>query len=850
MAQRKYIIITLLFLIFLMSSIVVGAGFALGWFTDDENEKSKFIDYGKEVKLSSNSEEFKQFASLNPGENIFSSGLSFNLEEDSGSAFIRAKYAISKKDGENLTNDEEKLLNFLKYFNISLGSEPNEYSWSQKVGDYYYLLSADGECLEVSSARSSDFVFISENDNKISYDIGYNPNNVDATKFDIAIGIEGIQSSRVEENTFENVQAKFDEIKNTAKTEAHNVVFNIDGEEFSSLNIAYAGSVNLNDLPVVYSHFSQASFNGFALENDGVAIIKTTSTNNHSYIKNSFLCNITEDIEFYLGKSYATYNVKFVSEGKEIQSKSVKGGERVSGITDPLKATSEGKKYTFSGWLCNIDGQIYSTTDLPKIILDCTFTAQFTSENIPIKITFDANGGTCAQSSKEFVYGQTIGPLPTSTKVGHTFLGWWTEQDGGEKILTSFVVKTACTIYAHWEARTYTITFDATGGTCSQQTKEVVYGQTFGDLPTATKDGFTFLGWFDEEIGGTKIERTANVTITSSITLYAHWEQLQTKLYTRGNLVDGKFVENENGSYIEFGYFPKTVKNDSVNIVSTEADADGYWLGDDDCKYVKISANPGSKTTYTYSDSTTENPHYVTAQEEYFKVEPILWKIIDEENGKALIYSDKILTANIPYYYYNKSSDSYVDTRTVGSDKKIQLSNYKYSNIRAYLNGLNASNYLPQNLEAGYITDYSGKNSTTGLYNGFINQAFSSAEQGIISTTTVLNDGTTNDNAKYNNVSLSCANTNDKIFLLSYQELNDKYFSSSSYTARAKKLTDYALANKADCYDEKAGGRYWTRSPQRSDFFYAWYLHDDGRMVNVYVAFSGSGVVPACWITL
>ena len=41
----------------------------------------------------------------------------------------------------------------------------------------------------------------------------------------------------------------------------------------------------------------------------------------------------------------------------------------------------------------------------------------------------------------------------------------------------------------------YDVTFDTNGGSVSQTSKEVTYGKTYGDLPTPTREGYTFMGW-------------------------------------------------------------------------------------------------------------------------------------------------------------------------------------------------------------------------------------------------------------------------------------------------------------------------------------------------------------------
>lgn len=69
----------------------------------------------------------------------------------------------------------------------------------------------------------------------------------------------------------------------------------------------------------------------------------------------------------------------------------------------------------------------------------------------------------------------------------------------------------------------YTVTFDPSGGTCSKESKIVVYGQTYGELPTPQKELLTFDGWYTAETGGRKITSSSVVDLLNDQTLYAHW---------------------------------------------------------------------------------------------------------------------------------------------------------------------------------------------------------------------------------------------------------------------------------------------------------------------------------------
>ena len=71
------------------------------------------------------------------------------------------------------------------------------------------------------------------------------------------------------------------------------------------------------------------------------------------------------------------------------------------------------------------------------------------------------------------------------------------------------------TLYAHWSANTYTVTFNANGGsTPVPQSKSLTYGNAYGTLATTSRSGYAFAGWYDAQTGGTKIEATTIVAKT------------------------------------------------------------------------------------------------------------------------------------------------------------------------------------------------------------------------------------------------------------------------------------------------------------------------------------------------
>lgn len=145
-------------------------------------------------------------------------------------------------------------------------------------------------------------------------------------------------------------------------------------------------------------------------------------------------------------------------------------------------------------------------------------------------IAYNANGGTGAPSSQTKYYGYTDTKLSTTipTRTGYSFQGWATSASGSVAYAPGavYTADANVTLYAVWSAVTYTITFDANGGTGapSSQTKyqDIDIVLTRG-VPTRTY--YTFKGW-GTSASSTTVRYAAGATYTanSSVTLYAIWE--------------------------------------------------------------------------------------------------------------------------------------------------------------------------------------------------------------------------------------------------------------------------------------------------------------------------------------
>lgn len=189
--------------------------------------------------------------------------------------------------------------------------------------------------------------------------------------------------------------------------------------------------------------------------------------------------------------------------------------------TDPTRIG-----YEFAGWFTEKDGGNDKPVKVDtKVTASHTLYAHWKANTYTV--TFNANGGTVTPTEKTVTHGDTYGELPTLTREGYEFAGWFTDAKDGTQVKPEDVVTANHTLYAHWTANTYTVSFEANGGTVTPADAEmtVTYGSTYGELPTPTRKGYTFVGWFTGAKDGRQVKADAEVTTAADRTLYAHWTQ-------------------------------------------------------------------------------------------------------------------------------------------------------------------------------------------------------------------------------------------------------------------------------------------------------------------------------------
>ena len=197
------------------------------------------------------------------------------------------------------------------------------------------------------------------------------------------------------------------------------------------------------------------------------------------------------------------------------------------------------------------------------------------------------------------------------------------------------------TINGIWKAEKFIITFDGSNADYLEFNKaEIDYGEYLA-LPKISKNNFEFLGWYYE-----------NNKITDGL-----WQPLN---YTQEVTLKARFKYL--GDTVEFGVYPQTHIND-IDLIDklnslTDKDSRGYYEYNGNY-YCKILATPVVENALYYSDGCV-----IVKADEWFKVEPITWKIV--KNTNSLFTPLYLLDTT----YYSES----------------ECESYTTSHLRSYLN--------------------------------------------------------------------------------------------------------------------------------------------------------------------
>ena len=230
----------------------------------------------------------------------------------------------------------------------------------------------------------------------------------------------------------------------------------------------------------------------------------------------------------------------------------------VSGQSQNLNVNSFVRNgYTFAGWNTNASGYGTSYADKRAITIysDKTLYAQWTyignedepdpnpnpNPDNPVKtytVTFYSNDGTDKSYTQTLVSGQAqYLNANCFTRTGYTFAGWNTEADGygtsynDTGLLWAEEIISDMALYAIWEINTYTVIFDANGGSGEMYNQTFTYGESEKLIPnTFYRTDYKFVGWATTPNGNAVCTDEMSVLnlstqVNGTVTLYAVWTE-------------------------------------------------------------------------------------------------------------------------------------------------------------------------------------------------------------------------------------------------------------------------------------------------------------------------------------
>ena len=330
----------------------------------------------------------------------------------------------------------------------------------------------------------------------------------------------------------------------------------------------------------------------------------------------------------------AICTVTFDADGGDTARKSISAEK---GSTIILPACSK-TGYEFLGWFVASDENICAGQAGEEFTVqgDISLKAHFEKkEAVKVTITFDADGGKAVNPIK--AEKGSIIRLPKTEKEGYSFLGWYTEKDGGILLgIPGSEMKAAkdMTAYALWEKEagkesdddadpeTCKVTFHAGKGTIKVKELTIIKDGSLY-LPMPEREGYDFTGWYLDD-GLTQFAGAYHdiYRITRDTSFYAKWEKSKENSGNDGgsgnNGNTGDESGNGNGDNTQDG----DNSNETLNTYTIKYDANGGKTKNASVKVVKggsVKLPGAEREGYTFKGWYTDRQVFIGTEGETYK---------------------------------------------------------------------------------------------------------------------------------------------------------------------------------------------------------------------------------------
>ena len=292
----------------------------------------------------------------------------------------------------------------------------------------------------------------------------------------------------------------------------------------------------------------------------------------------------------YTKTTAQTYTVSYNANGG---SNAPASQTKVHGVTLTLSSTIPYRfNYEFLGWSTSSSATTATYTAGGSYTGNASVTLYAVWKYKPATYTvgYDANGGTGAPGRQTKTYGVTL-TLTTiqPTRKNYLFLGWSKDRNATSASYSvggSYTDNSDVTLYAVWryEPETYTVRYDANGGTGAPASQTKTYGVPL-TLSTVkpTRAGYEFLGWStDPATMLTNYAPGERYTDEASVTLYAVWRYIpktyEVKYDANGGEVTVKFRVDNWDRNLPYANVPVEVLLNGEVIYSTTVNFSAYGV--------------------------------------------------------------------------------------------------------------------------------------------------------------------------------------------------------------------------------------------------------------------------------
>ncbi|MBQ7761684.1 MAG: InlB B-repeat-containing protein [Clostridia bacterium] len=275
-----------------------------------------------------------------------------------------------------------------------------------------------------------------------------------------------------------------------------------------------------------------------------------------------------------IGCTAVSFDISFVSDGEVVHTISTSGSKTIALPENPTK-----NGYVFEGWYWDKDTwqKPFTANSLlnEPLTTDMTVYAKWTPEEIPpqnYNVIFDSMGGSSV-NGQVLLFGDLINKPVDPIKTNYAFGGWYLDKE--YTVTWDFavgIVTENTTLYARWIDK-YLVTLNVNGGTLSSESEGEFYivdGEKISQLPTPTRELYTFGGWYKDEACTTPWSLGTD-DITENTILYAKWiknhlvtldanggtlsEDVETEFYRQDNESIGKLPTPERNGYTFLGWY-------------------------------------------------------------------------------------------------------------------------------------------------------------------------------------------------------------------------------------------------------------------------------------------------------